>query len=406
MTTTVLCPLLILMIAASASAEVTGWRGDGTGRFPDATPPTTWDASAGKNILWQTKVGKSQSAPVIVNDRIFLLSEPDKLLCLDLHDGKQLWKQENSVAVLFPEVPKPEDPPPAPSAGCGYSAATPVTDGKFIYASYGTGVVVCYDLDGKLVWSRYLDLPQPTQYGRSASPILAGGKLLISLADLLALDPQTGKTLWKAEKTPPTYGSPAPAHIGDVDVVFTPGGACIRLTDGKVLARKLSEVEYTSPIVQDGVVYYLGDPTVALKLPEKLGDEFKRVAVWTSDELEGTFYASPLLHDNILYCASNEGNLYAADAKTGKIIYTKEIPIRSALSAPDPANIYPSPILVGKNIFLANDVGQTLIFACDKEYKEVAINKTDKGSGACPLPHGQTLFLRGGTVLYCIGRKP
>jgi len=33
--------LLALLTAALVHADIVGWRGDGTGRFPTATPPTT-----------------------------------------------------------------------------------------------------------------------------------------------------------------------------------------------------------------------------------------------------------------------------------------------------------------------------------------------------------------------------
>src|SRR5690349_7490574 len=62
-----------------------GWRGDGTGRFPGATPPTTWsrtDQGEKKNIVWETKLPcYSWSTPIIVGDKIFTRSEPYDLIC-------------------------------------------------------------------------------------------------------------------------------------------------------------------------------------------------------------------------------------------------------------------------------------------------------------------------------------
>ena len=121
------------------------------------------------------------------------------------------WKTAPSVLGL--EV-KPHEPLREPAAGCGYSAPTPVTDGQVIYACYGSGIVCCYDLEGKRRWSRYFDLPAGPQYGRSASPVLAGGKLLITLSNLMALEPGTGASIWQAEKAEPSYGTPAVAKIG------------------------------------------------------------------------------------------------------------------------------------------------------------------------------------------------
>ena len=71
--------LISLMAVGSLSlaeeAKVVGWRGDGTGRYPDATPPTEWyqkENGESKNILWKTKLPcYSWATPVIVGDKIF-----------------------------------------------------------------------------------------------------------------------------------------------------------------------------------------------------------------------------------------------------------------------------------------------------------------------------------------------
>ena len=66
-----------------------GWRGDGTGQYASATPPTKWSAT--QNILWKTEVGTGSSAPVLANNRIFVTAEPHHLVCVDAASGKELW---------------------------------------------------------------------------------------------------------------------------------------------------------------------------------------------------------------------------------------------------------------------------------------------------------------------------
>src|SRR5438552_659031 len=59
-----------------------GWRGDGTGRFPGANPPTTWERKpvdgggyTTKNILWASPLPNvGVCSPIVVGDRIFLLA--------------------------------------------------------------------------------------------------------------------------------------------------------------------------------------------------------------------------------------------------------------------------------------------------------------------------------------------
>ena len=399
-------PLLSLAAEPPTAPGVIGWRGDGAGIYPGANPPTQWDSDAGKNIRWRTKVGKGQSTPVVAAGRVFLTAEPDLLMCLDRTSGKMLWTKENGYAALPPGTNAPEKLPPT-SPNCGYASATPVTDGKSVYATFGTGIAVCYDLEGGRKWIRYLDLPQITQYGRSASPVLADGKLLVSLSGLTALEPQTGATLWDAPAAKSSYGTPALVKLGDAHIAVTPTGDCVRVADGKILATKLASMKYTSPLAAGNVVYFVDASTVAYRLSGPVGEKIEPERLWENDDVEGEFFASPVCCDGILYCVSNEGTLYALDAKTGKLQWKRELEIRSASGKPgaEPANLYPSPILAGRHLLVGNDAGEMLLLVPGGQYKEAGRASLAGGSGATPVPDGDCLFLRGGRDLYCIGSK-
>src|SRR4029079_16401795 len=96
-----------------------GWRRNGTGQYPEATPPTEW--SEKKNIKWQVKVGSGASSPAIAGDRIFVTSEPGTISCVNRADGKVLW-----TADLKTEGPEPKGTKE-------YARPTPVTDGKNVW---------------------------------------------------------------------------------------------------------------------------------------------------------------------------------------------------------------------------------------------------------------------------------
>ena len=79
-----------------------GWRGDGTGRYPAATPPLTWErkkAGPGyrtKGIVWMTPMAdQGVSCPIVVGDRIYMTTEISDLVCLDKKTGKVLWIRSN-----------------------------------------------------------------------------------------------------------------------------------------------------------------------------------------------------------------------------------------------------------------------------------------------------------------------
>ncbi|MCG3180252.1 MAG: hypothetical protein BIFFINMI_02610 [Phycisphaerae bacterium] len=90
-----------------ADAGPVGWRTDGTGRYPDATPATEW--SADKNVVWKTPLDNwSNATPVIVGDRIFVTAEPDKLICLKKSDGSILWTKASPLVDGAPESERAE----------------------------------------------------------------------------------------------------------------------------------------------------------------------------------------------------------------------------------------------------------------------------------------------------------
>jgi outer membrane protein assembly factor BamB len=228
-----------------------GWRGDGTGRFHGAQPPDAWSGDEKKNILWTLKVGKSYSSPVIAGDKLFLTSEQEKLICVDAVTHKIVWEKNNAFEDLPAEMNAKEKRYPASS---GFAAATPVTDGKLVWASFGTGIVGCYDLDGNRKWVVYIDHPQTTEYGRTACPLLVDGKLIVTIGWLMALDPATGKTLWEAKDATERYGTPAVARIAKAAVLITPAGDVVKASDGTIVERELSMLAYASPVVEGSVV--------------------------------------------------------------------------------------------------------------------------------------------------------
>src|SRR5258708_24021625 len=96
---------------------VTGWRGDGSGVFPEGKPSLSWTGPAAGAIRLKTEVGDGMSSPVVVGDRVFIAAEPDLLVCVDRVGGKVLWKQSTRLT----DLPDGESVKPAkpPSTSCG-----------------------------------------------------------------------------------------------------------------------------------------------------------------------------------------------------------------------------------------------------------------------------------------------
>jgi outer membrane protein assembly factor BamB len=209
--------------------------------------------------------------------------------------------------------------------------------------------------------------------------------------------------LWKNSDAKATYGTPAPARIGDVDVVITPGGDAVRLADGKLLASDLGRCTYASPVVQGRIVYFIDKSISAVELPEKAGDQIEGKELWYED-LSGEFYASPIVHDGRVYVVNRSADFCVIDAKTGKtrLEKTLELPPAGASASP---NIYPSLCLAGKHLFVGNDAGETVLLELGDEGIATGSNSLPAGSGSTPVFAGQRMFVRGGKVLYCLGER-
>jgi outer membrane protein assembly factor BamB len=407
-----------LLTPPKPALVISGWRRNGTGIFTGTTPPTEWDDK--KNVKWKTMVGGAYSTPVVCGDKVFVTSEKSTITCLNRADGKEVWKKAIDADFApgnFKDKLK-SNIENAPSAGL--ATPTPVCDGEAVYAVFGTGAICCFELNGVRRWFDFID-PVGLNYGQSASPVLADGKLIVYLDGLSALDSKTGKILWEQKEIEKAYGTPAVMTLGQTKVVVTPTGAVVRLSDGKVLAKDIAENlggdEFSiSPIVQDDIAYYIDRSASAVKL-ELQGDTVKPKLLWNVD-LEESAFGSPCLYNGLIFACGKTAHYSVLDAATGKrvMIDPKEkkvaedfilelAPAGGQAQEMANANVYPSVAIAGKNIYVSNDQGQTFVLEAGKDYKEVKRNQLPEGSGGCLFFDGPELFIRGGDYLYCVGPK-
>jgi outer membrane protein assembly factor BamB len=379
-----------------SAARPIGWRGDGSGNYKAAAPVAKW--SAKENVLWKAEVGPGHASPVVVDTRVFVASEPDLLVCLDTASGKELWRKTHKLADLPADL---NAAAPRQAEHYGDATPTPVSDGKSVWVFFNTGVVASYDLEGKKRWLNWYDMRLATGYGRHASPVLAGDRLLVHFGPLACLDAATGKLLWKNDKAKATYGTPAVTRIGEVDVVVTPKGNVVRLSDGQILASDLGNCMYTSPVVQGRIVYFIDGSMTAVELPEKAGDTVECKELWYA-ELSGNFYASPVIDGGRIYTADRAAVYYVLDAATGKTVLQKTLDLPPAGKA-EGASVYPSVCLAGKHLFVGNDAGETLLLEPGDQGTAVGTNALPAGSGSTPFFSGKRIFVRVGKLLYCLG---
>ena len=388
-------------VQAAEPDQACGWRGDGTGLYPKAAPPLTWDGETKKNILWSVKTGAGKfTSPIVMGDKIFAVSEPSQLICLEARSGKVLWQKPNG----FSELPAKVEEKKARGSP-GNVTPTPVSDGRFVYVTFGCGIVGCYDLEGQRQWLKYIEQPPGTEFGRSSSPVLAGDKLLVNIHHLMALEARTGELLWQNQKVIEKYGTCAVMTVGGSKVVLSPSGHIVRLKDGAILGA-IPELQYVSPLIHGTVAYFVGATTAAIEFTAPTSDSIKTKTLWTTD-LEGTFFASPVRDQGLLFVVSNEGDLSVLNVSDGKNLGTTELEIPAATGRNNlpAANIYPSLTIASGHLFLSNDAGDTFVLVPGREYKEASRNHLPAGSGGTPAFAAGRIYARAGEYLYCIGEK-
>ena len=204
---------LVLLAGVLQGADWPQFRGpEGTGIAQGGPLPVHFGEDT--NLVWKTAMPSGHSSPVVAGDKIYLTAfEAGKLLVLAVarDSGEMLWIRE---------VPRPRQEPFQRTHGP--ASPSPVTDGENVYVFFGDFGVISYDSEGTERWRHPLG-PFINQNGHGSSPILADGKLLIVCDQqvgsyLLALDAETGATVWKAERPASTRG------YGTAGVFRTPDG--------------------------------------------------------------------------------------------------------------------------------------------------------------------------------------
>lgn len=415
----------LILLAAIQSPALAGnwahWRGPtGNGSSPDAKPPSEWSAT--KNVKWKVPIpGRGSGSPVIWDDKVFVVTAVSpsgkglgfdgrrisklafKIYCFDRKTGRVRWEKTATEAT----------PHQGTHDTNGFSSASPCTDGKRVYAHFGSRGLFCYTMDGEFVWKRndFGKMNTRNDFGEGSSPTLHGGKILVPWdhegpSALYALDKLTGKTIWKTVRDEPTnWSTPLVVEHAGKKLVVMNGQTCARAYDlesGKELWRCAGQTQrpVTSAVtIRDLAIVgsgFRGNFIGAFRLDGKGDLEGSDHVVWTLDRNTPDI-ASPLISGNRLYFHSGKsGMLTCLDASTGKPHYT-------AARIPGISRTYASPMAAGGHVYLTGRSGTTVVIKDGKKLEIVATNSLDEGVDATPAPVDHELFIRGERHLFCIG---
>jgi outer membrane protein assembly factor BamB len=427
---------LSFLSAKASAGNWPQWRGpDGSGISNEKNLPSEWSTT--KNIKWKTSIdGRAHSSPIVWGNRVFLTTavegeevpgakavkhelepgkewvHPDsvganrkhtfKVIALDRDTGKVLWQSTAWEGTPFDNRHRKSS----------YAASTPATDGKMVYAFFGTEGIYAYDFKGKLAWKAQVGNLANLGMGTATSPILFDNLVILQCDEdngaasfIVALDKKTGKEVWKTpRKIQVSWSTPLLVRTSTRAELIASGTEAVSAYDpatGKELWRHkgLESNAIPSPVANNEFAFLVAGYPAKIAMAIRLGQNGDLTGTpnvpWKYEK--GTAYVpSPILYGDYLYLTTDRGILTCIDAKTGEVKYEGgRIPV--------PATFTASPVAFEGKILMTSEDGDTYIVKSGPKHEILGTNSVGEAVYASPAIADGRIFIRGEKNLYCIG---
>jgi outer membrane protein assembly factor BamB len=334
-------------------------------------------------------------------------------LCLDANTGKIQFNEK-----LF----HCDSPEPLGNNVNSYATPSPVIESGRVYVHFGSYGTACLDTaTAKVVWKRD-DLPCRHYRGPSSSPILFENLLILTMDGVnleytVALDKNTGRTVWKTDRSVVWNDENDPGQMAkdgdrrkahstplivrvDANIQMFSAGAKAAYAYDPHTGHELWRVQYADwsvaprPLFDHGLAYFVTGLTKAELWAVKCdgqGDVTDTHVLWKVRTHVGK-YASPILVDGLIYTAAEESFLSCLDAATGNVVWTERIG----------GGYEASPIYADGRLYFFNQQGTTIVLKPGRTCDVLATNTLADGFMASPAAAGKDFFLRTRTHLYRI----
>jgi outer membrane protein assembly factor BamB len=421
------CVTILLALAISNAVARADWpefRGPhGDGVVPATAPsklagfPLYWSETS--NIVWKTEIPyRGWSTPVVLGGQVWLTTATE-----DGHDFYALGIDAETGKIRFNEKLFHSDNPEPLGNGASmncYATPSPAIEPDRVYVHFGRFGTACLDSTaGKVLWKRE-DIQCRHYRGASSSLVLFENLVILTMDGVdvqyhIALDKQTGATVWKTARSVPWNDENVPgpmARDGDLrkahstPLVVTVGGKPQLLSAGAKAAygydprdgRELWRVQYNDwsvaprPLFDNGLAFFvtgLNKLELWAVKTDGQGDVTDSAVVWKAKSHIGK-YASPILVDGLLYTAAEENYVTCLEAASGQVVWTGRIGGRYAAS----------PICADGRLYFCSQQGVTTVLKPGRTFEILATNSLAGGFMASPAASGKALYLRTRTHLY------
>ncbi len=401
-----LAGLTVAWGSPAAAEDWPAWRGPtGQGFSSEKKIPLEWSDT--KNVKWKAPLEhQGNSTPIVSGGRIFL-TQANKdglvrsLLCFDRTDGKKLWQQD----VAYPEVERNWN-------ANWYGNASPSTDGERVFVSFGSAGMYCYDFEGKELWKRTDLGTWDHSFGNASSPVLYENLAILWCGPnqkegrnfLLAVDKQTGETVWEHDEKEGSWGTPILIKEGGRDQLLLstiPHLIGIDPKTGEVLwsCEGLNKYVYTSPLYSDGVAVAMSGYTGSA-FAVKVGGEGDITAnrLWLHPKNIQRVGSGMIIGDHI-YMVEENGVPHCYDLKSGEEVW-------QLTKRPSGGTTWGSMVHVDGRLYVLMRNGSTQVFAASPQYELLATNPLDRDNtnSSLAISDGE-IFIRTFKNLWCISEK-
>jgi outer membrane protein assembly factor BamB len=379
--------------------------------------PLHWSET--NNIKWKTEIPyKGWSTPVVMGGQVWLTTATE-----GGHDFFAIGLEAETGKVRFNEkVFHSEHPEPlgnGASMNC-YATPSPLIESGRVYVHFGSfGTAALDTTTGKVLWKRE-DLRCRHYRGPSSSLVSFENLLILTMdgADVqyhAALDKQTGKTVWKTDRSAvwndenvpgqmardgdlrKAHSTPLIVNAAGKNQMLSAGAKAVYAYDPRT-GRELWKIQHTDysaaprPVFDRDLAFFvtgLSKPELWAVKTDGQGDLSETNVVWKLKTHVGR-YASPILVDGLLYTAAEESFVTCIEAATGQVVWTERMGGKYAAS----------PIYADGRLYFFSQEGITTVLKPGRAFEVLATNTLADGFMASPAVGGKAFFLRTRSHLY------